>query len=208
MAGDADGPVCDHSEREHHVWLTATRSRAALRGRLPRQSATDISIRAGADGLGRARLFMPNPVVGGSSGSHYDSPSRSRNLLMEPAINRDLTHSVKAPEDLTLELLRDVGWFADADVDGKADELDCDATSDTSATVVIGEHNTGVPNTMFANGCTINAFETGRFRRCRQNAAERPEQIRRDPAAGRRLRTADARCGTRNMCGDGTAGVR
>ena len=30
---------------------------------------------------------------------------------MEPAINPDLTHSVKAPEDLTLELLRD--WLSD-----------------------------------------------------------------------------------------------
>ena len=38
---------------------------------------------------------------------------------MEPAINPDLTHSVKAPEDLTLELLRDVGWFADADLTAK-----------------------------------------------------------------------------------------
>ena len=97
---------------------------------------------------------MPNPVQGGSSGSHYDSIA-FRNLLMEPAINPDLTHSVKAPEDLTLELLRDVGWFADADLDGKADELDCDATSDTSATVVIDGKNTGVPNVMFTSGCTI-----------------------------------------------------
>jgi hypothetical protein len=128
-----------------------------IKAQLPNVTASigkDNNILAGADALGRARLFMPNPVQGGSSGSHYDSIA-FRNLLMEPAINPDLTHSVKAPEDLTLELLRDVGWFADADLDGKADELDCDATSDTSATVVIDGENTGVPNVMFTSGCTI-----------------------------------------------------
>ena len=128
-----------------------------IKAALPAVTASigkDNSIRAGADALGRARLFMPNPVQGGSSGSHYDSIA-FRNLLMEPAINPDLTHSVKAPEDLTLELLRDLGWFADADLDGKANELDCDATSDMSATVVIDGENTGVPNVMFTSGCTI-----------------------------------------------------
>ena len=30
---------------------------------------------------------------------------------MEPAINADLTHNVKAPFDLTFELLRDIGWL-------------------------------------------------------------------------------------------------
>jgi hypothetical protein len=29
---------------------------------------------------------------------------------MEPAINADLTHSLTAPIDLTLELLKDIGW--------------------------------------------------------------------------------------------------
>jgi hypothetical protein len=116
--------------------------------------SSDLAIRAGADFLGRARLYMPFPVVGGSSGSHYDS-NASRNLLMEPAFNGDLTHNVKAPDDLTLELLRDIGWFADADLDGKADELDCHPNSDFSATVVIGGTNTGIANVTFTNGCTI-----------------------------------------------------
>ena len=30
---------------------------------------------------------------------------------MEPAINFDLTHSLVPPQDLTLSLLRDIGWF-------------------------------------------------------------------------------------------------
>ena len=116
--------------------------------------ATDLTIRAGADNLGRARLYMPFPVVPGSSGSHYDSAA-SRNLLMEPAINPDLTHSVKAPQDLTLELLRDVGWFPDADLEGLPDDVDQCPGSDLSATVVIAGTNTGVANTLLSNGCTI-----------------------------------------------------
>jgi hypothetical protein len=93
---------------------------AQLGGGVTARISVDLSIRAGADTNNHARLYMPFPVSGGSSGSHYDTAA-SRNLLMEPAINADLTHSLQPPEDLTLQLLRDVGWFADADVDGVAD---------------------------------------------------------------------------------------
>ncbi|HEV2914002.1 MAG TPA: PA domain-containing protein [Pyrinomonadaceae bacterium] len=112
------------------------------------------AIRAGADVLDHARLYAVFPVALGSSISHYDTVA-SRNLLMEPAINADLTHSVKPPEDLTLNLLRDIGWFADADLDGVADDTDCSPNSIQTATVVIGGCDTGVPNTMFLGGCTI-----------------------------------------------------
>jgi len=114
----------------------------------------DPTIRAGADALGRARLYAPFPRVAGSSVSHYDTVAR-RNLLMEPAINGDLTHNLSAPYDLTLELFRDIGWFPDADLDGLADGIDCDATSDFSPTVVIGGIDTGVANLFFTSGCTI-----------------------------------------------------
>lgn len=114
----------------------------------------DPTIRAGADALGRARLFAPFPVSPGSSISHYDSVAR-RNLLMEPAINADLTHNVKAPDDLTLELFRDVGWFPDADLDGVADGSDCEPNSNLAATVVIDGCDSGVTNTLFSSGCTI-----------------------------------------------------
>ena len=114
----------------------------------------DLTIRAGADSLGRARLYAVFPFSGGSSVSHYDTVAR-RNLLMEPAINPDLTHSVKAPEDLTLELFRDIGWFADADLDGIADQTDCNPQSDLTATIVVGGIKTNVPNTLFSSGCTI-----------------------------------------------------
>ena len=82
--------------------------------------AADPNVRAGADPEGRARLYAPVPLVGGSSVSHYDAVA-TRNLLMEPALNLDLTHDVSAPNDLTLELFRDIGWFPDANLDGIPD---------------------------------------------------------------------------------------
>lgn len=64
---------------------------------------------AGADANRRITMFTPNPYQPGSSVSHYNTTA-SRNQLMEPAINADLTHSVTAPTDLTFELLKDIGW--------------------------------------------------------------------------------------------------
>ncbi len=80
----------------------------------PRRSPT-VTLRlnttelAGADAGGRVFLYTPNPFQGGSSVSHWD-PSATRNLLMEPFINGDLSHEVKAPFDLTLQLFIDIGW--------------------------------------------------------------------------------------------------
>jgi len=116
--------------------------------------SVDPTIRAGANSSGLVRLYAVKPVAPGSSISHYDTIA-SRNLLMEPAINPDLTHSVKPPEDLTLNLLRDVGWFPDADNDGVADNADCEPNSDLSPTVVVAGCDSGVPNLMFAGGCTL-----------------------------------------------------
>lgn len=115
----------------------------------------NMTVRAGADDLNRVRVYAPFPVSGGSSISHYDSVAR-RNLLMEPAINSDLTHNLKAPNDLTFELLRDLGWtFPDADGDGVVDDEDCSVNSDLSDTIVIDGRDAGVPNAFFPNGCTM-----------------------------------------------------
>ena len=127
---------------------------AQLGGGVTASVAVDPTIRAGADAQNRARVFAPFPVSGGSSISHYDTVAR-RNLLMEPAINGDLTHNVKAPDDLTLELFRDLGWFPDADLDGVDSGVDCEPNSDLRPTVNIESCNSGVTNTLFENGCTI-----------------------------------------------------
>jgi len=63
----------------------------------------------GADPLGRALMFAPNPFQGGSSVSHFDV-TMFRNQLMEPSINADLTQSVLPPVDLTYRLFQDIGW--------------------------------------------------------------------------------------------------
>ena len=69
----------------------------------------DASQLAGADKNGRVMLYTPNPLQSGSSVSHWDT-SAKRNLLMEPAINADLTQSVVPPNDLTLPMFKDIGW--------------------------------------------------------------------------------------------------
>ncbi len=128
-----------------------------IKGALPGVNATlgvDLSVFAGADPSGRALLYTPVPVAPGSTISHWDTIAFP-NQLMEPNINADLTHSVKPPADLTLPLLRDVGWFPDADLDGVPDDVDQCPGSDLSATVAIDGCDTGVPNTVMPTGCSI-----------------------------------------------------
>jgi MYXO-CTERM domain-containing protein len=79
----------------------------------------DPTVLAGADESNRVMLYTPDPVATGSSVSHFDT-STSPNTLMEPSINSDLSDSV----DLTLPLFRDLGWYADADVDLVPDNRD------------------------------------------------------------------------------------
>jgi PA domain len=64
---------------------------------------------AGADPAGRIKMFAPNPFQSGSSVSHYDTTA-TRNQLMEPSINSDLTQAVTPPIDLTMPLFLDIGW--------------------------------------------------------------------------------------------------
>jgi len=65
--------------------------------------------KAGADAAGRPLLYTPTTFASGSSVSHWDVTA-SPNLLMEPNINSDLTNSLVPPLDLTLPLLKDIGW--------------------------------------------------------------------------------------------------
>lgn len=64
---------------------------------------------AGADPLGRALMYAPNPFISGSSVSHFDR-TMFRNQLMEPNISNDLGQSVAPPQDLTFKLFQDIGW--------------------------------------------------------------------------------------------------
>ena len=66
----------------------------------------DPTLLAGAHPSGRVRMYAPNPFQAGSSVSHWDV-SATPNLLMEPAINADLTSNL----DLTVDNFRDIGWF-------------------------------------------------------------------------------------------------
>jgi hypothetical protein len=128
---------------------------AQLGGGVNADIGVDLTLRAGADASNRARVYAPFPVVGGSSISHFDTVA-SRNLLMEPAINPDLTHNVKAPFDLTWELLHDVGWtFPDADGDTFPDDEDCNAASDVRPTIILNGRDTLVPNRGLGSGCTM-----------------------------------------------------
>ncbi|MCS7079570.1 MAG: hypothetical protein NZ585_05905 [Chloracidobacterium sp.] len=82
---------------------------ATLRGFLSSGSVTatlrlDPTRLAGTTN-GRLRMFAPNPRQAGSSVSHWDNTVRPR-LLMEPAITPRLPRT----QDLTLNLLRDLGW--------------------------------------------------------------------------------------------------
>jgi hypothetical protein len=117
----------------------------------------DMSLLSGADPLGRVLMFNPNPRIAGSSISHWDTAAFP-NLLMEPFINQDLTLSVKAPQDLSLGFMRDIGWFPDTDNDGLANDPDVCEASDLRGTIFVGDVNTGIANVLFGNGCTISDY--------------------------------------------------
>jgi hypothetical protein len=90
----------------------------------------DTALHRGADEQERAQMNAPNPLVAGSSISHWD-PTATPNQLMEPNINGDLTHSLSGV-DMTLDLMRDIGWYADGDLDMVADDVDnCPAAANT-----------------------------------------------------------------------------
>ena len=89
--------------------------RVALQGRSRTGSGVTASLGvdtarlAGADARRRILMYTPTFYSPGSTVSHYTTEAKP-NLLMEPAINADLTQSVRPPRDLTLLLLQDIGW--------------------------------------------------------------------------------------------------
>jgi len=103
----------------------------------------DLSRRAGTDLQDRPQLYASVPIAPGSTLNHWD-PIAFRNLLMEPAVNADLTHNLIPPFDVTLAEMHDMGWFTDADLDGKED-----------ATVIVDGCDSRLPNTLIGNGALL-----------------------------------------------------
>ncbi len=79
--------------------------RAALGSTVNATVHFDPTALAGTTKDGYARLYAPCTIEAGSSIYHFDVTANP-NLLMEPAINGDLTHT----GDLTIDQLRDIGW--------------------------------------------------------------------------------------------------
>ena len=78
-------------------------------GRVVALFGLDPTRKAGADSVGRPLLYTPALLSPGSSVSHWDVTAFP-NLLMEPNINADLTTTLVPPLDLTVPLLKDLGW--------------------------------------------------------------------------------------------------
>ena len=91
--------------------------------------------------------------------SHWD-PIAAPNQLMEPDIAVDFSEGVEPPNDLTLSLLKDLGWFSDSD--GVPEGIDQCPGSDRRTTLFIQDCDTNVPNTTSSTGCRVSDY----FRAC------------------------------------------
>jgi hypothetical protein len=117
--------------------------------------AADANVMRGADWAGRPMLHASDPSEGLSPISHWD-PRATPNQLMESYIRPDVVQEVEPPYDLTLSLLRDLGWFSD--LDGVPDAVDECPGSDPGATLKIQGCDTGVRNTTFSTGCRMSDY--------------------------------------------------
>ncbi len=118
----------------------------------------NMSVLLGADPNGHVLLWAPNPVQPGSSISHWDVIA-SPNLLMEPAINADLTHGV----DLTMQQFTDVGWTACGNNILEAPAEVCDGTDLGGATCA----SQGFTGGTLSCSATCAAFDTSGCFTCR-----------------------------------------
>ena len=123
VADNAPGPVTGLGGGDPAVTIPAVRIsqasgtalKAALKKRSRGKSGVVVNLTidperlAGTDSARRIRMFVPAEFDAGSSVSHFTTDAKS-NQLMEPSINADLPHEVKAPKDLTQALLQDIGW--------------------------------------------------------------------------------------------------
>ena len=142
--GGADPAITIQAVRLTQDVGAALKAATGVQARL----ALDTTAYAGADAFGRVMVNTPNPLVPGSSVSHWD-PVTSPNTLMEPAINADLPLGV----DISAEQMADIGWRSDGD--GVPDGRDACLDSDRRETVVVGSCDSGAPNLMLFNGCKV-----------------------------------------------------
>jgi hypothetical protein len=99
---------------------------AAIKAALPATISLvrDPALLRGADGSDRAILYAPDPVAAGSSITHFDTSLAPEDIMAPP---RTATADLRPPTrnlTMALALLRDIGWIADADTDGIANEQD------------------------------------------------------------------------------------
>lgn len=121
-------------------------SRAATGGAVEATVDIDADHAAGADSDGRPYLFAPIPVQPGSSISHFD-PMVRPDLLMEPYSTDSVNHDL----DLTVALMRDLGWTT-ACGNGRIDDgEECDA----------GDANADVAGSACRVGCLLPACGDG-----------------------------------------------
>jgi len=115
----------------------------------------DASKLQGADDVGHPRLYMPNPVQGGSSGSHYDT-ALLPNALMEPAINSTLLSAFNI--DISANLLDDTGWTLNS---GNALIAGCDTGVDVvnDAGIIIGANIQASSNLCLSKAATRGDYQ-------------------------------------------------
>ncbi|HEX7880726.1 MAG TPA: PA domain-containing protein [Candidatus Eisenbacteria bacterium] len=99
-----------------------------LNGPVNATIGTNLAALAGADATGHMKMYAPNPSVSGSSTSHWDVSVRP-NVLMEPSINADLDHTT----DITVHLLKDIGWGFNAAPVAQCQDLHLLAANDCGA---------------------------------------------------------------------------
>jgi len=128
--------------------LKAAAAAGAVTGSLRRDPTKGY---AGADTSARALMYAPAQVQPGSSLVHWDT-SAAPALLMEPAISPSLSSNL----DLTVPLLRDIGWFlVDVSVTGTGpSSLGSGATGTFTFTVTN-------PGPSVASAVTLSSTSTG-----------------------------------------------
>ena len=130
----------------------------SLRANLPATVGflTDATKMNGADNSGRPRLYMPQPVEPGSSGSHYDT-AHEPNSLMEPAINTSLRGGLNI--DMSAALLKDTGWKLNT---GNAKLAGCDTGIKVISTggLIIGANVEATHKLCMSHSANIGAYNS------------------------------------------------